>query len=701
MLWWGCFLGLMGCCVQRPVAADLGAAGMRAKQFDLKRLCDSLPLDFGHVALTLEESPIFAGTPVVKWTTDSTSEAMSFGEDAAWAEGKVLAMDVYYDSEHAGMIQLRFYAKGEKAPRLGASISLFPRLRSRITFPLQLLDAQRVFMDRNPGRLKGVIWGNRLPVEELSRVTLALEATGDRQTVLLANLVLLKEEPECPVPDQVVVDPFGQWKARDWPGKTPDEAALKKQLEVARASVASSKFPDAWSRFGGTRKKTFKASGFFRTQYDGRRWWLVDPEGYGFFSTGLDCVRAGEATAILPGTEKLFEWLPDRKGPYAPAYGRNRGAVAFFDFARANLIRAFGADWAKPWADITCGRLRAWRFNTIANWSELELLKGASLPYVIQLGRYPTTPKLLFRDFPDVYDPQFLVSARDYARGLEAYKEDPYLVGYFLCNEPVWGFGKYNLASEMLETNPDTATRRELVQWLSKKYQGNTARWTNAWGISLASFDDLIHRNFRRLAESSPEAEADLWTFSEEMVRTYLRIPCEEAKKVDPNHLNLGMRYAWIASDLFYVAGEFFDVFSINCYQMEPAFDTINTIAKKTRKPVLIGEYHFGAVDRGLPATGLRGVSSQEERGVAYRRYLESGAANTNLVGAHYFTLNDQPLLGRFDGENYQIGFVDCCHTPYVELVSQAIQAHENLYEIMIGSRQPFTRKAVEVPKIK
>jgi hypothetical protein len=185
------------------------------------------------------------------------------------------------------------------------------------------------------------------------------------------------------------------------------------------------------------------------------------------------------------------------------------------------------------------------------------------------------------------------------------------------------------------------------------------------------------------------------------MVRTYLRIPCEEVKKVDPHHLNLGMRYAWIASDLFYIAGEYFDVFSINCYQMEPAFDTLNTIAQKTGKPVLIGEYHFGALDRGLPATGLRAVASQAERGIAYRRYLETGAANPHLVGAHYFTLNDQALLGRFDGENYQIGFVDCCHTPYRELVDQAIQAHEDLYEVMAGARAPFAKKARETAKIK
>ena len=81
-------------------------------------------------------------------------------------------------------------------------------------------------------------------------------------------------------------------------------------------------------------------------------------------------------------------------------------------------------------------------------------------------------------------------------------------------------------------------------------------------------------------------------------------------------------------------------------------------------KPVLIGEFHFGALDRGLPSTGLEGVASQEERGVAYRRYVEAAAADPNVVGTHYFVLNDQEVLGRFDGENFQIGFVDVCHRP-------------------------------------
>ena len=104
----------------------------------------------------------------------------------------------------------------------------------------------------------------------------------------------------------------------------------------------------------------------------------------------------------------------------------------------------------------------------------------------------------------------------------------------------------------------------------------------------------------------------------------------------------------------------------------------------------MIGEFHFGALDRGLPSTGLRAVETQRDRGLAYRRYVERGAANPNLLGTHYFILNDQAYLGRFDGENYQIGFVDTAHTPYHEMIEEVIKAHENVYDIMMGKKEPY-----------
>jgi hypothetical protein len=106
--------------------------------------------------------------------------------------------------------------------------------------------------------------------------------------------------------------------------------------------------------------------------------------------------------------------------------------------------------------------------------------------------------------------------------------------------------------------------------------------------------------------------------------------------------------------------------------------------------PVLVGEYHFGALDVGLPASGIGHLKNQADRGRAYRVYLEDAAADPYCVGAHWFTLYDQSALGRDDGECYNIGFLDVCNRPYEELGQAAIASHERLYEIASGRVTPF-----------
>jgi hypothetical protein len=45
--------------------------------------------------------------------------------------------------------------------------------------------------------------------------------------------------------------------------------------------------------FGGWKAKRFEATGFFRTEHDGTRWWLVTPEGHAFLSFGINHYHAG------------------------------------------------------------------------------------------------------------------------------------------------------------------------------------------------------------------------------------------------------------------------------------------------------------------------------------------------------------------------------------------------------------------------
>ena len=92
--------------------------------------------------------------------------------------------------------------------------------------------------------------------------------------------------------------------------------------------------------------------------------------------------------------------------------------------------------------------------------------------------------------------------------------------------------------------------------------------------------------------------------------------------------------------------------------------------------------FHFGALDRGPFHTGLCSVLDQDQRAEAYRHYVAGALLNPAVVGAHWFRCYDFPTTGRGDGENYQIGFLDICDTPYWETIAAARDLGDHLYTI-------------------
>jgi hypothetical protein len=70
-------------------------------------------------------------------------------------------------------------------------------------------------------------------------------------------------------------------------------------------------------RFGGLDVGAgLRATGFFRTEKRGGRWWLVTPDGNRFFSIGMDVVAPSGATYV-DGREFMFRDLPPRDGALA------------------------------------------------------------------------------------------------------------------------------------------------------------------------------------------------------------------------------------------------------------------------------------------------------------------------------------------------------------------------------------------------
>jgi hypothetical protein len=195
-------------------------------------------------------------------------------------------------------------------------------------------------------------------------------------------------------------------------------------------------------------------------------------------------------------------------------------------------------------------------------------------------------------------------------------------------------------------------------------------------------------------------AGADLAAFSTVMVEKLFHTLSDACRAVDPNHMNLGARYHTVPPQWATAGMTCFDVFSINCYQERVPHEKLQQIDALLHRPVLVGEWHFGAHDVGLPASGIGRVASQADRGRAFRFYVEDAAAQPQCVGVHYFTLYDQSALGRFDGENYNIGFLDVCNKPYEELSSAARLTHERLYAVALGAEKPYDDAPKYLPKL-
>ena len=86
-------------------------------------------------------------------------------------------------------------------------------------------------------------------------------------------------------------------------------------------------------------------------------------------------------------------------------------------------------------------------------------------------------------------------------------------------------------------------------------------------------------------------------------------------------------------------------------------------------------------------------AASQTERGIGYRYFVEQAMSLPYCLGTHWFTWRDEPVLGRGDGGNYNIGFGDVTDRPYPELVAAAKTTHQRLPEVHAGKTPPFAQK--------
>ena len=426
--------------------------------------------------------------------------------------------------------------------------------------------------------------------------------------------------------------------------------------------------------FGGWLGVQTTATGRFRTEQIDGVWWLVTPDGHGFFSSGIVGVR------VL--------------GDYEPS----TGTAPYQD----NALARYGSEAA--WADVALTRLADMNVNTIGAWSRYDLFV-AQMPYTPILGfaqHAPSVPGVpagitgqLVRDY---FDPAFTSGAVLEAQNAASCAADPWCIGVFSDNELGWGPGvvlSQPIFDAYFRLPPGAPGKRALQAWLEQRYAGDVAAFDADWGLSLASFadvqamtslganpgtDGLVRQSVRR-------------AFGGAVAGQYFRVVHDALRAIDPAMLILGARFLSYSTppEVAAAAGPWVDVLSTNYYEFGPSwftlaqsigatagyvpaarmFDDVDTFYALSGKPILISEYGYRSAESELPNSFppfYPTLATQAERADAFGRYLRRALQRPFVVGTHWFKHADQPITGRNDGEDNNWGIVDLHDDPYVTL---------------------------------
>lgn len=483
------------------------------------------------------------------------------------------------------------------------------------------------------------------------------------------------------------IDKYGQFIHKKWPGKTFKDADLIANRDKELEELKNNPGPKDRSQYGGwLLGKKLKATGnFYVDKVDGK-WWMVDPQGYLFWSHGVVRVTPSSAVTIIDNRSNYFASLPDTSSSFGEFYKTHDeflyryysswGIKQTFDFSAANLKLKYGENWRVEYKDMVIKRLNNWGMNTISAGSDKAIYLNSKIPYCDRIEL--NTPKIdgapeKLNVIRDPFHPDFTrkLTEQLLARKVELGSEWCY--GYFIDNKLVWG-ADYDLGRWVLKSSRAQTAKNVFVKQLEVKY-GAIKALNTAWGSNFTSWEQVL------VEQKEPPIKAlrDCEEFSMVLVEEYFKKVNQVMRQIAPGKLYLGCRYVTVNESVLRIAAKYCDVLTFDLF-----VDSLTdfSLPKGVDKPVLIGEFHFGALDRGLFNPGLNQKSTQEQRALAYEKYVISALQNPFIVGTSWHQFSDQATTGRFDGENFQDGFTDVCDRAYKETIEKVKEIGNKLYQI-------------------
>lgn len=695
------------------------------------------------------------GKQAAKLLFDSSVEdsVLEITPETPWDFTSLGNMNLAFDATNTSDVSVQLYVRVKDKNYQSQLRSMIIPANSSETYYIDLSGEQ---ISRDSGlRADPPAWPSddfRMPymngekLLDLSGITTAnfyISTNLEDKSIVLDN-IRARSNPEIDSTYLVgLVDEFGQPAKSNYKNKVKSDAHLKQLAKEELADLAANPVLPDRSKFGGWKNgPKLEATGYFRTEKVKGKWYLVDPEGYLFFSSGLANIRIANTTT-LTGVDfkddavryidpedvtpedslgirpvsadaqktrfvssdlrhKMFNWLPEYDDELANHYSYRRsthkGPLAHgetFSFYQSNLERRYGERYTESfiddWEDVTIKRQRSWGMTSFGNWVDKEFYQKNQFPYFANgwiIGDFKTVTAdgHGWSPMPDPYDPEFARRAAVTTKVIaDEVQNNPWCIGVFIDNEKSWG-NPANINSHyripvqnFLMDAAESPAKQVFMKMLQDKH-GTIEKLNAAWGSSIASWASFAKGY--EVEEITDGMIPDMSMILEAYTTQYFDVVDKALTAVMPNHMYMGVRMAaWsINPEGVRAAKKYVDVMSYNYYR-EGMHDAVWHFLPEVDMPSIIGEYHFGAMDTGLYHPGLIHSSDQADRARGYKAYMRKVIDNPYMVGAHWFQYTDSPVTGRaYDGENYNVGFVSNADVPYTEMVEAAREINTELY---------------------
>lgn len=591
-------------------------------------------------------------------------------------------------------------------------------------------------------------WGKkRLDLSGITQIKFdAVGLVSDRQ--IMVDNIRLRPNPKKDKKFLAgLLDKYGQNAKVNYEDKVKNDKHLRKIVAKEMASLTGQKMSDRSKFHGWKDGPKFEATGFFRTQKVGGKWALIDPEGYLYFSTGIDIIRLSNSSTMtgydfddkyIPKRQAdatvaeddqplnrvtdealytrkvvnktradLFEWLPDYDAPLGNHYGYRREAQSgpqkrgeTYSFYSANLERRYGETYKESyldtWRSVTIRRMLDWGYTSLGNWSQEQYYGNNQIPFVAFadiIGEFGTLSSGFdfWHGVPDAYDPRFRQRAVAAAKHVASQiNNTPWCMGVFMDNEQSFGRNGsdelyYGIVYNALKQDAAKIPAKAAFTKILKDKYSSIKALNKAWDKDYASW-----AAFEKSADPTFTNDKQRQDYSDLLYAygvQYFGTVNNALKEVLPNHLYLGSRLpVWgMPDEIVKAAAENSDVITYNLYE-EGLVPSEWDILAKVDAPSLIGEFSFGSDDAGHVHPGIIIAANQKDRGYMMKRYMETIIDNPYFVGVHMFQYMDGPIAGRaYDGENYNTGMVNVVDIPYKHMVNSAKELHRDLYKRRYG----------------